>query len=218
VRFDKNWSKHQNAMADAYLRWRYPSPEESSDSASRNHAASAPDDLDITLAVVDLYTIKSHATIKRRDDQHRTIALVEAGYLGNSPEEPTMAISLKTLDLYRVLRQRKPSFSFESFAKVLCDLYQVRESMLCHRKQFTLSSNPCAYAKTPYRRQWRIALADAFDVFLSIRHIVETRIAEALGRLTENWRVLNACPPCMYEVRNTNSSWINRLTIFPAQR
>ncbi|TEB23452.1 hypothetical protein FA13DRAFT_1798085 [Coprinellus micaceus] len=117
------------------------------------------EDLDITLPVVDL-----------------TITLVEAGYLGNSPEEPTMAISLKALDLYRVLCQRKPSFSFEAFAKVLCDLYQ-----------------------TPYRRQWHIALADAFDVFLTIKHSVHTCLAQALGRSLDNWWVMNSCPPCMYE-------------------
>lgn len=46
--------------------------------------------------------------------------------MGNGPINPSIAISLKTLDLYRIIRQRKPSFSFEAFAKVLCDLYTVR--------------------------------------------------------------------------------------------
>ncbi|KAF6741184.1 hypothetical protein DFP72DRAFT_995472 [Ephemerocybe angulata] len=134
-------------------------------------------DLKITIETVDLYTLDVEAVIPRRDDQVTVVALAEAGYLGNSPVSPNLAISFKTLDLLKIIRQRRPSFSFEAFAKVLCDLYQ-----------------------TPYRRQWRIALADAFDVFLTIKNNVEARIASALGRDSDNWRVLNACAACQYEL------------------
>ncbi|PPQ87110.1 hypothetical protein CVT24_010780, partial [Panaeolus cyanescens] len=85
---------------------------------------SFPKLLPFDIRVIDLYTLASTATIPRRDDQITSVALVEAGYIGNSPISPSIAISLRTLELYCLLRQRKPSFSFEAFVKVLCDLYQ----------------------------------------------------------------------------------------------
>ncbi|KAJ3514979.1 hypothetical protein NMY22_g14574 [Coprinellus aureogranulatus] len=178
TRFDAQWDAHLDGMADAYLRRRYPSPSTpGADEISSDKPARPASDLDIKIAVVDLYTLTTEAVIPRRDDQVTAVALVDAGYLGNSPVTPSIAISLKTLDLFKILRQRKASFSTEAFAKVLCDLYQV-----------------------PFSRQWRTALADAFDVFLTIKRKVDEKVQAALGRATANWRVLNACPPCTYEL------------------
>lgn len=56
------------------------------------------------------------------------------------------------------------------------------------------------FYQVPYRRQWRIALADVFDVFLAIKQIVNARVAKALKRDQTNYRVLEGCPPCSYEV------------------
>ncbi|KAG6884524.1 hypothetical protein C0993_010380 [Termitomyces sp. T159_Od127] len=48
----------------------------------------------------------------------------------------------------------------------------------------------------PYHRQYCDGLSNAFDIYLSILRIVDARVAQELGRDGENWRVLNACPPC----------------------
>ncbi|TEB22435.1 hypothetical protein FA13DRAFT_1716044 [Coprinellus micaceus] len=141
----------------------------------------APDcdsNLDYTVTAIDLYTLQGDITVPHHDDQFTAVALVEAGYLGNSPVQPSLAILLKTLDLLKTLHQPKPSFSFEAFKKVLCDLYQ-----------------------TPYQCQWQTTLADAFDVFLNIKHQVNEGIVQVLGRVTENWGVLNGCPSCTYGVK-----------------
>ncbi|PSS34067.1 hypothetical protein PHLCEN_2v1892 [Hermanssonia centrifuga] len=102
----------------------------------------------------------------------------KAGYIGVSPINPSLAISIKTLELYRQLHLRKVSFSAEAFAKVLCDYYM----------------------QIPYNRRYRQVLADAFDVYLQIVWIVDKRIQTALSRNGENWHVLNACPPCKYKL------------------
>jgi hypothetical protein len=60
--------------------------------------------------------------------------------------------------------------------------------------------------KIPFRRQYRTGLADAFDVYLSILRDVDKQVSVALERTTPNWRVLNACPPCGYEVCPFNSA------------
>lgn len=58
------------------------------------------------------------------------VALMSHGLLSNVPLQPSLALSLTTLELYRRLRLRKPSFSVEAFAKVVCDLYMVRSLTL----------------------------------------------------------------------------------------
>ncbi|KAF9489129.1 hypothetical protein BDN71DRAFT_1402123, partial [Pleurotus eryngii] len=101
------------------------------------------------------------------------------GYLGMTPITPNLAISLKTLELFRRLRLRKASLSVEAFAKVMCNYYNM-----------------------PYRRRYRTALAEAFDIYLLIQQQVTTHVQQALGRDTPDWRVLNACPPCTYELED----------------
>jgi hypothetical protein len=43
-------------------------------------------------------------------------------------------------------------------------------------------------------------MAATFDIYLEIYRKVEEQVLAALGRDSSNWRVLNACPPCGYEV------------------
>jgi hypothetical protein len=55
--------------------------------------------------------------------------------------------------------------------------------------------------QTPYCAKYRRVFADAFDVYLDIIRTVEKRVKVALGQDSPDWRVLNACPACSYEVR-----------------
>jgi hypothetical protein len=48
------------------------------------------------------------------------------GFMSPVPDTPSLAISLTTLELYRRLRLRQPSFGIQAFTKVVCDLYEVR--------------------------------------------------------------------------------------------
>ena len=73
--------------------------------------------------------MKIFADIPRGEDSKSVAeALMLQGYIGNTPENPTVALSVRTLQLFRHIRLRKPSFSVEAFAQVLCDLYNVRMS------------------------------------------------------------------------------------------
>ncbi|KJA22422.1 hypothetical protein HYPSUDRAFT_124967, partial [Hypholoma sublateritium FD-334 SS-4] len=132
------------------------------------------------IEILDLYTLKAFDEIPRREDSKSVAeALMMKGYIGNTPENPTLALSVKTLQLFRQIRLRKPSFSIEAFTRVLCDLYNA-----------------------PYRRRYRSALSNAFDIYLTLIRRVDARVADALGRTGPNWRVLNACPACSYELCN----------------
>jgi hypothetical protein len=52
----------------------------------------------------------------------------------------------------------------------------------------------------PFRSEWRRAFRDAFEIYLAVIRRIESRVKAALGRDTPNWRVLNSCPACMYEL------------------
>lgn len=74
--------------------------------------------------VLDIYTTATTASITRSEGSLME-DLVSAGYLGTSPLHPELAVSFKTLELFRCLKLFKPSFSTEAFTKLLCYLYYV---------------------------------------------------------------------------------------------
>ena len=92
-------------------------------SSSDNH--DTPNIADIRIAVIDIYTLSTSVKVSRADDDTTAIVLASLGFIGNAPFSPSVAVSMKTLELYRVLRRRKASFSVEGFVKVICDLYAV---------------------------------------------------------------------------------------------
>ena len=85
-------------------------------------------DINIEIAAIDIYTLSTSIKIRVSSVGTDTTAsaLAELGFIGNAPFKPSVAVSIKTLELYRVLRRRKPSFSVEAFVKVISDLYLVR--------------------------------------------------------------------------------------------
>ncbi|KAI9059827.1 hypothetical protein FKP32DRAFT_1613970 [Trametes sanguinea] len=124
-----------------------------------------------------MYSLARQARILRDADQTTVIAMAAQGYLATSPISPSLAITFNTLEHFRLLRLRKPSFSIEAFAKVLCDSYAL-----------------------PYHRRYRTALSDCFDIYLAILRVIEKRVNKALKRDTPDWRALNSCPACCYEL------------------
>jgi hypothetical protein len=107
-------------MAATYLKWKYPSPLASTTPLSEDPT------LNFDIDIVDVYSLDSMARIMRSSDSKSPLeALVLQGFLGNAPLNPSIAVSIKTLELYRRIRMRKSSFSVEAFAKVIYDLYAV---------------------------------------------------------------------------------------------
>lgn len=74
----------------------------------------------------DLYTLTTHFTINREATSiSPAIDLMRHGWIAKTPEKPSAAVSIKTLQLFYRLRQRKSSLGAEAFAKVICDYYRV---------------------------------------------------------------------------------------------
>ncbi|KAI0367348.1 hypothetical protein BV20DRAFT_1037720 [Pilatotrama ljubarskyi] len=136
-----------------------------------------PAEYDFEIDVLDVYTKARTVHIKCNANQTTAEALVLHGYLGTMPITPSLAISLNTLEFFRCIRLFKASFSTEAFTKLVCYMYYI-----------------------PYRRFYRTAIADAFDIYISILQVVEHQVMQELGRNTPDWRALNACPPCTYQL------------------
>ena len=80
---------------------------------------------EVEILVIDIYTLSTSIKFSCPEDQTTASTLASLGFIGNAPFHPSVAVSVKTLELYRILRRRKPSFSVEAFVKVVCDLYMV---------------------------------------------------------------------------------------------
>ena len=96
------------------------------DTTTQTPPAPCSEDLiDIEVTVIDIYTLSTSLNLSRVDNNTTAVALASLGFIGNTPFKPSVAVSIKTLELYRLLRRRKASFSVEGFVKVICDLYTV---------------------------------------------------------------------------------------------
>ena len=99
--------------------------------------ASAPGDYSFTVDCLDIDTLATSVHIARNAHQRTAEAVVLAGYLPPSPDQPTIVVALKTLEWLRQLKIVKASFSIEAFTKLICNKYTVRSPFDCHT--FTLT-------------------------------------------------------------------------------
>ncbi|KAG6884212.1 hypothetical protein C0992_006742, partial [Termitomyces sp. T32_za158] len=190
-RLHLNWEPLLPSLTDAYLIWKYNAPPAMAPDVEVTLDGRDTQNYDFTIDVVDIFTLNTQVTIRQATTSNSVAkSLVCQGYLGATPDQPTIALSLRTLDLFLKIKKRKPSFSVDAFAKVLCDVYSV-----------------------PFRRRYRDALSNAFDAYLGILRMVDKRIAKELGCDGENWRVLNACPPCTYELEDEQPLRFSRMIV-----
>jgi hypothetical protein len=133
-RQQSNWKAVLPSLIDAFLGWKYPEMLTTSAATPMTsdtlEANTTPPDVDpvsydFSIECVDLYSLTTSIDVPRTSSMTAVEALMVQGYLATSPVDPTLAISIKTLELFRKLRCRKASFSVEAYAKVLCDLYAV---------------------------------------------------------------------------------------------
>jgi hypothetical protein len=76
----------------------------------------------------------------------------------STPLHPTVVVTVRALELFRVMQLRCPRLGVQAFVRGLCDLHSV--------------------APRPYLGS---QFSTAFDVYLSIRAEVDKRVKVALG-------------------------------------
>ncbi|KAF9072520.1 hypothetical protein BDP27DRAFT_1418138 [Rhodocollybia butyracea] len=137
---------------------------------SKPSTGSPSDSWEFSIEIIDIHSLTHQTTIYQDSETKTTSALVHAGYLPASPESPSIAVSLHMLELFYAMQLFKPNFSVEAFAKMVCYLHL-----------------------EPYRRTYRTALSDTFDIYLAILQKVESRIAKELGHDSPDYWALNSC-------------------------
>ncbi|KAJ7093863.1 hypothetical protein B0H15DRAFT_776350 [Mycena belliarum] len=106
-----------------------------------------------------------------------TSGLINLGLVPCSPFSPSVAITIRALEIFRVTRLRCPRLGIQPYVRSLCDIHGV-----------------------PFRTYLSTQFSIAFDLYLAALSIVDRRVMKALGRDIPNWRLKNACPPCMYKL------------------
>lgn len=106
-----------------------------------------PPGVTIELAAIDIYTLSTSikVNVPNTGEDTTASALARLGFIGNAPFTPSVAVSIKTLELYRSLRRRKPSFSIEAFVKVISDLYLVCPTIFTVPSHSHLEVDPVPY-------------------------------------------------------------------------
>jgi len=113
----------------------------------------------------------------RQGDLSVPAAFVREGLIPCAPHLPTLAITIRVLELYRNASLRCPHLAINSFVKALCDLHG-----------------------TPFRPYLRKQFSICFDIYLAIRLCVDQRIQVVLQRDNPGWRLRHACPACTYKL------------------
>ncbi|KAI0696074.1 hypothetical protein BC835DRAFT_1406027 [Cytidiella melzeri] len=108
-------------------------------------------------------------------DCHPTVAFARRGYLPTAPRNASTAIAFQVLEAYRQLHRVCPKLSIYAQVQALCHLHG-----------------------QPFSRSFVGQFSSMFDVYLEILHRVDNRVNKELKRDSPEWRLRNACPPCMY--------------------
>jgi hypothetical protein len=130
------------------------------------------------LSNVGVFPVSSQRKVTlRQGDVSIAAAFLREGLVPCSPHLPTVAFTIRILELYRNASLRCPHLAVNSFVKSLCDLHG-----------------------TPFRPYLRKQFSICFDVYLSIRNCIDQRIQTVLNRDDPGWRLRHACPACTYKL------------------
>lgn len=132
-RFNQAWASILDELVNEYIGWKYNSVSQS------QPASSSANGWEFSIQIIDIYSLDRETVIYRDSETKATSALVQAGYLPASPESPTIAVSLRTLELFYATRLFKPNFSVEAFAKTLSHLRSVCALVDFFYSSFTFS-------------------------------------------------------------------------------
>ncbi|KAF9058384.1 hypothetical protein BDP27DRAFT_1241338, partial [Rhodocollybia butyracea] len=190
-RLNASWEPLIPALTEAYIEWKYNNADlPQIITYSDPNVTPAVDGYDFDIDIIDIHNLARVAVIPRESTMEGAVALVKAGFLGATPHTPSLAISLRTLEFLYTIRLFRPSFSVEAFTKVVCSLLSI-----------------------PYRRGYRTAISDAFDIYIILKRNVDRHVAHELGRDTDNYRVLHSCPPCNYKLKDEQPMEFSRMFV-----
>ncbi|KAJ3978928.1 hypothetical protein F5890DRAFT_1478951 [Lentinula detonsa] len=110
-------------------------------------------------------------------DTYNNTSYIQSGYLPFNPLLNKSVVSFQTIELYHHLFMRCPRLGIQLFVRALCDLQGVR-----------------------FKNNLSVQISAAYDLYIRLVEGVRLKVRQALGHDALNWRMLNNCPCCQYEV------------------
>ncbi|KAJ7174442.1 hypothetical protein C8R46DRAFT_892382, partial [Mycena filopes] len=108
-----------------------------------------------------------------------------------APWNPSLVITARTLEFFRVTHARCPRLSIQSLIKSLSDLHgEPFRPYLC--QQFSI----------------------CFDLYLEVRRRTRYQVLATLGRMGKEWRMKHTCPCCCYELVGEEEMVFSMLATF----
>ena len=112
----ESWRDQIDALTSAFLKWKHGNGS-SVPNTDEHHK------FEVTEVGVREFT--RNKLVRQAPNELGNVSLIQAGLLGCSPLQPTVAITLEALELFHQIRRRQSSFSTQAMAKVLCALHNV---------------------------------------------------------------------------------------------
>ncbi|KAJ7840355.1 hypothetical protein B0H13DRAFT_2366292 [Mycena leptocephala] len=176
------------SMSDAYLQWslesgnnglayRYEPPADAVVQEKRK------------VLVVDMFSATHEELVLIAGDQYVSSGCVHQGWVPVAAYFPTVVVTIRALEVFRVVSLHCPRLGVQAFVRALCDIHGV---------------SPRPWLSSQF--------SVAFDIYLAICADVDGRVQVALGRNTPNWRLKNACPACLYKLEGEPALEIPILT------
>ncbi|KAI0038356.1 hypothetical protein FA95DRAFT_1567791 [Auriscalpium vulgare] len=174
----QQFNRQMVAMTAAFMTWSLSEAEgmASSTPGPANNGEAEPT-YSWSIRVVDTYRVERRDVRINGETAGDGIAcnFVKAGLLPCAPLNPTVAITISCVELYRVAHLRCPSLSVQAYIQTLCDLHVV-----------------------PFRRYLVRQFSIAYDLYLAIRAAARNCALAAVGHDAPDWRLTNCCPACTY--------------------
>ncbi|KAF8515032.1 hypothetical protein BU17DRAFT_93915 [Hysterangium stoloniferum] len=151
----QDWEIQLPLLFEAYMEFNYGGDRimtdisDASDTAGDIRMEQAQDEFTITMFGLEGYAACTLAHDKR-GHTFLNQTLISHGFLGASPIIPSLAFSLKDLEIYCHCRLRCPQFSIQQWVKVMCDLSNINyKPIYCTRDtpdwRIKHSCPPCLY-------------------------------------------------------------------------
>ncbi|KAJ7719537.1 hypothetical protein B0H14DRAFT_3629086 [Mycena olivaceomarginata] len=140
------------------------------------------------IQVVDIF--KTFTTDMKLKPTETSIAptLVREGLLPCTPWAPSVVITTRMLETYRIQHVCYPQLAIQSFVKSLCNMHGVTyHPYLC--QQFSIT----------------------YNLYLDICHCTDEHVMLLLGH-DSKWWMKHACPTCMYKLEGEDKLIFDMLT------
>lgn len=175
----EQFAEVQEGMVSAYMEWQANRSAEGWEDTSV-HGALGEETRHIR--VVDVFRESDLTYSISADDPSIPAALIRHGAIPCSPLRPSVAVSIRTMEIFRLQRLRCPRLSIQSFVRFLCDIHLI-----------------------PVRKYLYQQFSVCFDLYIAILDSVRQRVEATIGFDGPDWRIQHACPCCLYRLEGEDS-------------